>query len=487
MKPKVLLFSVVVSSLIFVSSVYAALTISPDLTKSLTENEQATVTVTVSNSAGSSTESSIVTELSSSPSWFSLVTACSSISSLSGGQSQTSTCIIKPTSTGSGLTLTAISTSQGGTSGSGSTSGINVASQSASLTASISATSSVATSATFYVGITVAAPSANDVVNARATISASGQCEIDTSSVPAQQSLGNITKGGTKSATNWKLTSSSASGTCTVTVNVVSDVGGSASQSKSITVGTTSVGDTSAGGVAGGGAGGGGGVAAKPKVLVGEKEAIITIASIAAKSEVNFSIDSKTLSVTGMKVKAVNTVTNVEIKATKLDARPGTLVSDAPGVVNQYLDIKFNASVAAADVERVTIDFKVEKSWISANNINESTIALYRYVNDKWNKLETAKASEDDANVYYNATSPGLSVFAVSGESKITPAITPAAPTEEKREEKPEEKPLEELIKKDYWKIILVVGGVVIAVVIAVFFSKKNKVKSASYKNILKR
>lgn len=472
MRLKSLFLSIFVSFAFIVSIAYAGvLTVSPDVSKSLTENEQVTVTVTVTNPSG--TETNIVTELSSSPSWFSVVQSCTTINSLSASQSSTSTCIIKPTSTGSGLTLTARSEPQSGAgnSGTGSTSGINVASQSSSLTASISAPSSVGTSATFYVGTTVAAPSANDVKDARATISRSGQCEIDTTDVPAQQNLGNITKGTTKSVTNWKLTSSSASGTCTVTVNVVSDVGGSASPSKSITVGTPSTdssGSSSSSG-GGGGAGGGAGTAAKAKVLVGDKEAIITIPSIAAKGEVNFSIVSQALVITEMKVKVVNTVSNVKITATKLDARPGTLVSDAPGVTNQYLSID-KVNISEADIEKVTMDFKVEKAWVASNNINESTVNLYRYVNDVWNKLETVKVSDDPENIYYQAVSPGLSIFAVAGESKAVSQPTP--------EETPEAKKIVgefvESIKKDTWKIFVIVVGFAIAVGAIVYFVRKK-------------
>lgn len=471
MKSKFLLLSIFVSFAFIVGSAYAGvLTVSPDVSKSLTENEQVTVTVTITNPSG--TETNIVTELSSSPSWFSVV-QCSTINSLSASQSGTSTCAINPTSTGSGLTLTARSEPQSGAgnSGTGSTSGINVASQSVSLTASISASSSVGTSTTFYVGTTVAAPSANDVANVRATISRSGQCEIDTTDVPAQQNLGNITRGTTKSVTNWKLTSSSASGTCTVTVNVVSDVGGSASPSKSITVGTPSTdsGSTSSSSSSGGGGAGTGTGTAKTKVLIGDKEAIMTVPSIAAKGEVNFSIVSQALVITEMKVKVVNAVSNIKITATKLDARPGTLVSDAPGVTNQYLSID-KVNISEADIEKVTMDFKVEGAWITSNNIDESTVSMYRYVNDVWNKLETVKVSDDSTNIYYQAVSPGLSVFAVAGESKT---VSQPAPEETPQEKKIVEEFVKN-IKKDTWKMFAIVAGFAIAVGAVIYFIRKK-------------
>lgn len=488
MKSKILFFSILVFFLFVISSVYAGtLTVSVAnalTSKALTENEQVTVAVTVTNPSG--TETDIITTLPSSNPWFSIVTACSTISTLSAGASGISTCIIKPTSTGTDLTLTAKSEPQSDSSkaGTDSTSGINVASQSSSLTASISGPSSVDTSATFYVGTTVAAPSANDVINAKATISRSvnSQCEIDETNVKASQNLINITKGTTKSVTNWKLTSSSASGTCSVTVNVVSDgvvsgiivanAGGSALLSKSITVGTPTT-TTSAGTTATSAITGQSvlltvtGKSILAKVSTQEAKAVITIASIQAGSESNFSIDSPIIAITGMTVRTLTNVSNIEITVSKLAARPREVVSDAPGVVNQYLSVD-KVNITTGDIEKVTMDFKVEKSWISANSINESTVKLYRYFNDRWDKLDTTKTSENETNVYYRAVSPGLSVFAVAGEAK--PIVAPT--------EKPGEKPVVEFVREitqSAWKIVLIVIVFVVVVIAVIYFNSKSK------------
>ena len=481
MKSKIIFFSFIVFSVLLASPIYAAFTVSPSLpTKSLTENQQVTVTVTVTNPSGGSTETNVVTSLSSGSSWFSVVSDCNAINSLSAGQSGTSTCIIKPTSTGSDLSLTASSTSQAGTTGSGSTSGINVASQSSSLTASVSSVdSSVSTGATFYVGVTVTAPSANDVVNARTTISESGQCTVDTSYVPAQQTLGNITKGTSKSPTNWKLTASSASGTCTATINVVSDVGGTGSPSKSITVGSTSSGSSdsssSSSGGGGGGAGGGdsGGGTSKVAVSINEggKNAIIIIPSIAAKSQANFSISSPVIAITEMKIKTLTSVSSIKISVNKLGGIPTGVLSNAPGVTNQYLEITPNASIAAGDIEKVTINFKVEKDWIANNSINESSIAMYRYTNEKWNKLDTNKINDDGTNLYYQSTSPGFSIFSISGESKSSaPQGQSPSGVNKTREKQPGN--VANALKKDSWKIILIVLCFVFTAAVFIYFFK---------------
>jgi len=64
------------------------------------------------------------------------------------------------------------------------------------------------------------------------------------------------------------------------------------------------------------------------------------------------------------------------------------------------------------------IEFKVGKSWIREHSIDELTVKLNRYVDGTWYPLPTEKVGENDANIYYSATSPGLSTFAITGELK---------------------------------------------------------------------
>ncbi len=460
-------FSFLLVLIFSISLVSATFTVSPALTsKSLVENAQVSVTVTVTNT-GTSTESNVVVQLAGSPTqWFGtpLVQDCSVISSIAASQSSTSTCILRPTAVGSDLSLTATVESSGGTTGSGSTGGISVSSQSGSITASVGAPSSVDVSSTFYVSVSVTAPSSADATNVRATMSNSGACTLVTSAVPASQTIGTVSKGTTKSPSSWQFTSSS-SGTCSVTVNIVSDSAGSASPSKSITVGTESPGGAGGGSAAGGGGGGGGGaVAAKAEVSKSEKEASVKISSIAAGAESSFSIDSPEIVVRIVKVKVANAVENVEITVKSLDERPSD-VSAAPGVVNQYLSIE-SVNISDADIEKATINFKVEKEWISANEIDEGTVSLYRYDNSQWSKLETTKVGEDASNIYYDAVSPGLSLFAVSGETKKEVAPQPEAV---------EEKPIEivKILSENIW-ILVVVLVAVVAGIIFLFVKRKG-------------
>ncbi len=97
------------------------------------------------------------------------------------------------------------------------------------------------------------------------------------------------------------------------------------------------------------------------------------------------------------------------------------------------------------NIADATVVFTVDKSWITENNIDESSIALYRYSDDTWHKLVTKKIAEDANSLQFEAETPGFSPFAVTGKTKgepggegiIEPTViaekTPApTPTEEK-------------------------------------------------------
>ena len=109
---------------------------------------------------------------------------------------------------------------------------------------------------------------------------------------------------------------------------------------------------------------------------------------------------------------------------------------------------------------------------MNANNINKSTVALNRYSGNAWNKLQTTEMSDDGTVVLYEAISPGLSIFAVSGEQSAGAAApTGGNATEEKKETT--------LITPTKGKGIVVVVIVLIVVGAGVVFYlvKKNVIK----------
>jgi PGF-pre-PGF domain-containing protein len=130
---------------------------------------------------------------------------------------------------------------------------------------------------------------------------------------------------------------------------------------------------------------------------------------------------TKNVDIQEITITVKNDVQNVEISVKKESSKPSE-VTTPPGVAYSYLTIT-TSNIESDDISDVKIKFKVGKPWITENNINKDTIKLYRYTTE-WNELQTSLVSEDENYVYYEAISPGLSVFAISGE-KISEACAP--------------------------------------------------------------
>jgi len=123
-------------------------------------------------------------------------------------------------------------------------------------------------------------------------------------------------------------------------------------------------------------------------------------------------------------------VENVRITIMQLTASPPALVENAPDIAYRYLTI-IAENIIDPWTENVRISFRVEKTWVASQDIDKDTVTLYRYRCDPlavgWQSLPTTRSGEDDTYFYYLATSPGLSVFAITGE-RVTPPPPPPPP-----------------------------------------------------------
>jgi PGF-pre-PGF domain-containing protein/LPXTG-motif cell wall-anchored protein len=135
-----------------------------------------------------------------------------------------------------------------------------------------------------------------------------------------------------------------------------------------------------------------------------------------------------------LKVDKVVVEVNSDVSSVKITVKESTLPSGAnlaisagAGNIYKYLDI--SSTVSSGTIAKVKISFKVEKSWVTNNSLDISTIVLQRYVNDQWVKLTTTKVNEDATYYYFEAESPGLSVFAITG-AKIGAGTTTTTGTQ---------------------------------------------------------
>jgi len=182
--------------------------------------------------------------------------------------------------------------------------------------------------------------------------------------------------------------------------------------------------------------------------------------------------------VTGLQINVNSTVQNVNVTVTQSTSTPSGIAIGAPGATYSYLDITVQ-NLSDANIDYVVISFKVEKSWLNANGIDLTTVALYRYSGGVWAALPTEIVSEDATYVYYSARSPGLSAFSISGFAKVTPTPPAPAPPPPSPGPLPEPSPTAggaAPLGIEFWLVIL--GGAV-AIVIAllgVILQRKQKI-----------
>jgi len=74
------------------------------------------------------------------------------------------------------------------------------------------------------------------------------------------------------------------------------------------------------------------------------------------------------------------------------------------------------------NIANPTVNFIVEKSWVTENNIDESTIRLNRYSDGTWNPLVTTEISSDSSYLYLEAKTLGFSPFVITGKKVSLPA-----------------------------------------------------------------
>jgi len=272
---------------------------------------------------------------------------------------------------------------------------------------------------------------------------------------------------------SWTVTAPSQ-GTYTISAVVTSQ---NADSDTASTYLISSAGGTSTTTTIGGGLGGGGGITttipkreeAKIRVNRTRGRANITIPSIAAGKMANVTIEkTEEMDITYISIHVKNSVNDIKILIKKLPGKPASVIHELTGKVYHYIQID-KENITDADINKTLIKFKVEKSWISSNRINVSTIALNRYTN-KWEKLPTRKISEDATDVYFEAESPGLSVFAITGEEikGVTTTITTTTTTI----------PTYKKVSNRIW---IVVGALIVFAIIAFFLWRYLKPTQSKY------
>ncbi len=129
-------------------------------------------------------------------------------------------------------------------------------------------------------------------------------------------------------------------------------------------------------------------------------------------------------------VKSNKNLSDIKITIKKLSTKPtdtdepteddvSTDDSEVESVkVYSYMDINLSANQTLSDGDvEITINFKIEKTWLTQNNITKENVVLMRNKNGKWIKLETTVTDENNTHVFFEAVTNGTSTFAIIGST----------------------------------------------------------------------
>ena len=168
-----------------------------------------------------------------------------------------------------------------------------------------------------------------------------------------------------------------------------------------------------------------------PEITGGEKEvapsnevtsAVMKLDKLETGSSAALTINNKDIAITEIVVDVKNAISNVEIKVVSLVSNPTAI--DVASKVYQYLQIT-KSNIDDTDASKITLNFRVPKSWLTSNNVAENNVALYRYSDNKWNLLPTIKSKGDANNIMYSAVTPGFSTFAIGSKEAVSTVIPP--------------------------------------------------------------
>ncbi len=176
-----------------------------------------------------------------------------------------------------------------------------------------------------------------------------------------------------------------------------------------------------------GGGGGGGGTSGEDFYNIAETET--QRVSIFKGDNVSYSFKNTQNPIQNIKFTAKVSAGKVASKIEVLRNTSTMVDTPPPGKVYQNINIWVGNYGWASEknIKDMTISFTVPLDWITSNNIDEGSIALYRYNDDSWQRLPTSETTRNENSITFTSSTPGFSPFAISGETVSTPAVIPTA------------------------------------------------------------
>ncbi len=204
-----------------------------------------------------------------------------------------------------------------------------------------------------------------------------------------------------------KLTAINANGTAikSATINVLEE---------------ESSGGSSSGGSSGGSSSGGGGGGGSPEPAKNVEVKELAQVFITSGKAVKFDFTNNATCVVYVSFDAIKNAGKITTIVEQLKNK-SSLVSKLPyGEVYKSFNVWVGNSgyATSKNIANPVICFKVEKAWLEDKSIDQDSIILNRYSDNKWEQISVNLAGGDDKFLYFTAGVPGFSSFAITGKAK---------------------------------------------------------------------
>lgn len=172
-----------------------------------------------------------------------------------------------------------------------------------------------------------------------------------------------------------------------------------------------------------GGGGGGGGATGEPFENIAVKD--VAREYVVIGSPVTYTFKEEINAIGFITYDAKSNPGEVAVMIEVLKSTSAMVSTPPSGEVYQNMNIWVGMSGYATEknIGNPIVGFRVARSWITENNIDESTIKLNRYNEEKWNALKTTKTDEDAIFMYFESQTPGFSPFAITAQEKTPVSI----------------------------------------------------------------
>lgn len=167
-----------------------------------------------------------------------------------------------------------------------------------------------------------------------------------------------------------------------------------------------------------GGGGGAGGAAASVTSVNVSSTFSATLPSVLNNTLNSVNVTNFTGDLVSLSFLANKNLNNVTISIINSSTSAPSFQINSSGSFYQGFDINLTG-MNDSDLSKVILNFRVNKTWISKNNLNVSTVALYRNSGNSptWTKLPTTEIDQDSSYYYFSAVSPGFSIYKIFAES----------------------------------------------------------------------